>query len=103
MKVMVRAMRAFEKQQQQRESEATIVARPRIESADYSGLKMFFDPKRWFYNQLCGWRPDKDGNYHGIWNRLQNAEFKKLFIGDDLDIVEVESAISTIAFVSLSY
>ena len=91
-------MKTFEKQQ--RDSEIAANARPRVQSADLSSLKLFTNPKRWFYNQLCGWKPDKDGNYHGIWNRLHNAEFKKLFIGDDLDIAEVESAISTIAFVS---
>ena len=68
---------------------------------DESGWKLFKNPGRWFYNQCCGWKADSDGKYHGIWNRLQHAEFKKLFSGDNLDIEEVESALSTIAFVSM--
>ena len=65
-----------------------------------SGWTLFQNPSKWCYNQICGWSPDKNGKYHGIWNRLHHAEFKKLFTGNNLDIDEVESAISTIAFVS---
>ena len=94
---MIRALKAFESQRNVSGNRS----KPRNSNAHESGMKLISNPKNWFYNQLCGWRPDKDGKYHGIWKRLQNAEFKKLFTGDDLDIEEVEKAITTIAFVRL--
>ena len=94
MRIMVRAMKAYENDQKVVKN---TVLRPR---SSVDGMSLIKNPKGWLNSQLYGWKPDKDGNYHGIWKRFQNAEFKKLFIGDNLDIEEVESAISTIAFVS---
>ena len=48
-----------------------------------------------------GWKKDENGEYHGVWRRLANAEFRKLFHGDNLDIEEVDEAIGTLSFVSL--
>jgi hypothetical protein len=64
------------------------------------GWTCFSDPGRWLRHQCMGWRADENGEYHGVWRRLQKAEFRKLFQGTDLDIEEVDEAIGTIAFVS---
>lgn len=70
------------------------------ESLAAVGWTCLSDPGRWLKHQCMGWRPDENGEYHGVWRRIQKAEFRKLFQGTDLDIEEVDEAIGTIAFVS---
>ena len=70
------------------------------DSMHESPKSCFSDPSKWCHSQLYGWKPDADGQYHGIWKRWRQAHFWKLVSGDHLDIEEVDATLSTVAFVS---
>jgi hypothetical protein len=61
-------------------------------------VRCLYEPSRWLWNQVTGWRKDVNGEFHGVWKRLFNAEFLKLWHGLDLDMKEIDEAVGTIVF-----